>query len=139
MFASAVAVTMVKISCSYDVRTYPFTSPPCSDATKQKALYLDYELDPSLQDVPATDLSVSTRWINESAIFAYGSNGVFAAQPFGTAAGLGGYFGSQVVSNFSAGAVLFSIWDHRLPRVDVNKTWCKMAPNVSTESKHPCC
>jgi hypothetical protein len=32
--------------------------PPCTGATKQKALYLEYDFEPSLQASPATDISV---------------------------------------------------------------------------------
>jgi hypothetical protein len=32
--------------------------PPCTAAAKQKALYLDYDFEPSLEASPATDISV---------------------------------------------------------------------------------
>jgi hypothetical protein len=48
--------------------------------THAKALYIAYELSPTLDDSPATSLAVETTWKSVSRMRAYGSNGVFAAQ-----------------------------------------------------------
>jgi len=106
--------------------------PNCTGANKQKAIYLDYEFDEKLSTSPAMDVSVEVEWVNISMIRKQEINGVFAAQPFSLSEGLGGYFGSQVVGNISAGGLLWSVWDHRIPKSHnqpvaggcPNETWC---------------
>ena len=54
--------------------------PPCTAENKQKAIYLSYNLSgPGLVDEPATELAVSTTWVNVSGIRRYGSNGWFGS------------------------------------------------------------
>ena len=105
-------------------------SPPCNGTNKQKAMYLNYDLEPSLQDSPATDISVDHIWNSTAALRRYGHNGVYAAQPIHTK-DVSGYFGSQVTS--SGGALLFSIWDEGVKRTDEEVTACLKAggPNVT--------
>eukprot|EP00041_Stephanoeca_diplocostata_P018679 m.393369 g.393369 ORF g.393369 m.393369 type:complete len:340 (+) comp21087_c1_seq21:223-1242(+) len=122
----------------------------CTGANKQKALYLDYDISPSLKDGPAADLSVGVVWENETQMRHYGANGIFAAQPFGIEDGVGGYFGSQVIgSNKTMGTLLFSIWDSPLhrkgpgPECDhalPNATWCnhKHAFPLSSTCRRHC-
>jgi hypothetical protein len=86
------------------------TDPPCNSSNKQKALYIAYTLDPPLSASPATALAVETTWVSLSSMRAHGTNGVFAAQPFGTD-GPGGYFGSQADGSTADGGLLFSVWD----------------------------
>ena len=64
---------------------------PCTGATKQKALYLHYDFEPSLSASPALDIAVEHEWNSTSDLMRYGKRGVFAAQPIGTHDGLGGY------------------------------------------------
>ena len=91
--------------------------PPCTHATKQRALYLDYDYgDVPLSASPATSISVDHHWTNVSALHSFGKNGVFAAQPIEITGGggadiIGGYFGTQVDGDPSKGGFLFSIWD----------------------------
>jgi len=107
-----------------------FAPPACDHSNKQKALYLTHTLHPSLADSPATDISIDVHWINTSSMRAYGTNGIFAAQPFGTADGPGGYFGSQSDGDPTRGGLLFSIWDaerkapHQCAHAP-SATWCQ--------------
>lgn len=62
--------------------------PPCTAANKQKALYIAYEMSPTLDESPATALAVETTWVSVSRMRAFGKNhsciyGVFAAQVSG--------------------------------------------------------
>lgn len=59
------------------------SEPPCTAANKQKALYIAYEMSPTLDESPATALAVETTWVSVSRMRAYGKNGVFAAQVSG--------------------------------------------------------
>ena len=113
------------------------SSPPCTAATKQKALYLHYDIEPPLSAEPATDISVEHVWNSTSKLRAFGANGVFASQPIGTVDGPSGYFGSQATGK-GPGALLFSLWDavwDKHPNASVlahcasgaagpNTTWC---------------
>ena len=76
----------------------------------------------------ANNGSLDVHWLNTSAMRAYGSHGVFAAQPFGTADGPGGYFGTQSDADPNSGGFLFSVWDkaRRKPQS------CAHAPNASS-------
>eukprot|EP01060_Flectonema_neradi_P040869 TRINITY_DN9470_c0_g1_i1.p1 TRINITY_DN9470_c0_g1~~TRINITY_DN9470_c0_g1_i1.p1 ORF type:complete len:291 (+),score=52.78 TRINITY_DN9470_c0_g1_i1:131-1003(+) len=119
-----------------------------SEEPKQKALYVHYTYNPSLVDVPATNLTAEVVWTSTSKMKAYGKNGIFAAQPVGSKDGVGGYFGSQDDGG-KEGQLLFSIWDKqrkdgdtcRDPSHTPNSTWCsfKHALPVSTESCHRNC
>ena len=80
-------------------------SQQCTQANKQKAIYLQYDLEPPLHVSPATDISVEHVWNATGDLRRYGTKGVFAAQPIGTSDGVGGYFGSQV-----HGDELFACW-----------------------------
>ena len=109
---------------------------PCTAATKQKALYLSYDFEPSLRHTPALDILVYHTWTSLSDLHRYGKNGVYAAQPIGSAYGVGGYFGSQVVGSSDNVTLLFSVWDKQVahtPAKNVseclsaggpNTTWC---------------
>ena len=106
--------------------------PPCTHSNKQTALYLDYDLEPSLKASPAVDVSIEHIWNSTADMRRYGKNGVFAAQPVGFANGLGGYFGSQADADPSSGGLIFSIWDSGRKNGSAsypcsaapNKTWC---------------
>jgi hypothetical protein len=117
----------------------PPQAEPCTQATKQKALYLQYDFEPPLHTSPALDISVQHEWNATSDIHRYGKNGVFAAQPIGTSDGLGGYFGSQVHGDGSDG-LLFSIWDTlepHMPAANVSACLARGAPNATwCEHKH---
>ena len=129
-------------ACNHKMFSLPWTSPPpqppppCTSDNKQKALYLDYTYVPTLVDSPALDVSVEHEWNSTSDMKDFGKNGVYAAQPFGTKDGVGGYFGSQVFGAAgNDGALLFSIWDHSgrdeaavaacMQAGGPNVTWCQ--------------
>jgi hypothetical protein len=109
---------------------------PCTGVNKQKALYLEYDIQPSLAVDPATDISVEHMYTSTQHLKSYGKNGVFASQPIHTADGPSGYFGSQVTPD--KGTLLFSLWDAQLDRhpnastlarcdsgvAGPNRTWC---------------
>ncbi len=109
---------------------------PCTGENKQKALYLEYNIQPSLDVEPATDISVEHLYTSTQQLKAYGKNGIFASQPIHTADGPSGYFGSQVTP--SKGTLLFSLWDAQLDKhpnsstlarcdsgvAGPNRTWC---------------
>lgn len=107
----------------------------CTGATKQKALYLQYIIDPPLSSVPATDISIETIWNSTMDMRRYGSNGVFAASTIHMTDGPGGYFGSQADGDSAQGGLLFSIWDKESKGespttncdggVAPNATWCR--------------
>ena len=133
-----------------------FSAPPCTHANKQIALYLDYGFEPTLAESPATDISVGAHapplppsrsafaaakmsvpadhiWNSTADMRRFGKNGVYAAQPIGFGAGVGGYFGSQADGDPSQGGLLFSIWDKARgrnaatcsnPDKAPNSTWC---------------
>ena len=114
----------------------PSPPTPCTAANKQKALYLEYDIQPSLADEPATDISVEHVYKSTQHLNSYGKNGVFASQPIHTADGPSGYFGSQVTPG--KGTLLFSLWDAQLDKrpnastlarcdsgvAGPNRTWC---------------
>jgi len=119
----------------------------CSHLNKQIALYLDYDFGEPLIKIEPTALRVKTSWVNVTDIRAYGKNGVFAAHPFHTVDGPGGYFGSQVDGNVTgdSGGLLFSIWDLKDPKEPCNysapnETWClyKHAFPVSSTCDRHC-
>ena len=115
------------------------TKPPCTQQNKQKALYLQYDFEPSLKQSPATDIRVEHQWNSTGDLKRYGKKGVYAAQPIGTGDGVGGYFGSQVHGlPGQTPNLLFSIWDALekplpsprnitdcLHRGGPNVTWCE--------------
>ena len=115
------------------VETTAKEDPPCTHATKQTALYLNYvwskNEDPRI--LPATSVSVEHRWTNTSDLERFGKNGIFAAHPIEIgedAAKIGGYFGSQADGSPGAGGLLFSIWDsirqdQRFRTNTPNATW----------------
>ena len=103
----------------------------CNHQNKQKALYLQYDFEPSLKDVPATDISVEVNWNSTADIRKWGKNGIFASQTIGSADGPGGYFGSQVTGGSTEGQLIFSVWDEARkqgmcahPSQAPNTTWC---------------
>eukprot|EP00040_Diaphanoeca_grandis_P023380 m.127113 g.127113 ORF g.127113 m.127113 type:complete len:339 (+) comp29249_c0_seq2:167-1183(+) len=114
----------------FDDTGFAQVSENCTGQNKQKALYLEYEFDDPLKDAQPTDLSVAVEWVNVSDMRKYGANGVFAAQPFATDQGLGGYFGSQADGNVSNGGLLWSVWDKISHKTNLhgpqcpNATWC---------------
>lgn len=110
--------------------------PNCTAANKQKALYLQYVIEPPLQESPALDISVEHRWNATSDMSRWGTNGVYAANPVGFQDGPSGYFGSQATGDIAQGGLLFSLWDKaRKPRPNntvhcaggtaPNSTWCE--------------
>ena len=60
--------------------THSLTHSLAAHCTHAKALYIAYELSPTLDESPAMSLAVETTWKSVSRMRAYGSNGVFAAQ-----------------------------------------------------------
>ena len=83
--------------------------PNCTAANKQKALYLQYVIEPPLQESPALDISVEHRWNATSDMSRWGTNGVYAANPVGFQDGPSGYFGSQATGDIAQGGLLFSL------------------------------
>ena len=93
------------------------TPTPCTGINKQKALYPTYNWgDLTLEDSPATDISVETNWTDITEIRRYGQNGVFASSPVHFGANPSGYFGSQVTGDPTKGGLLFSIWDSKVKK-----------------------
>ena len=132
--------------CVWNVTTHGCTPAPLPcGVTKQKSIYLSHSFEPTLEDSPATDLSLEIDWNATADMTRYGretgSNpGIYAGNPIHTHDGISGYFGSQVHggANSSNGSFLFSTWDagygkharpedHNcdpLPRWAPNITWC---------------
>ena len=54
-------------------------------ADRHRALYLQYTITPTLEEQPATDISVEHIYNSTSKLKAYGKNGIFASQPIHTA------------------------------------------------------
>ncbi len=113
----------------------------CSQTTKQKAIYLNFEYDPPLH---ALDLSAEVTFRSLSELRAFGARGIFEAymlkwaKPLGTFTNTpGGYFGPQAFGDASQDKVLFSLWDDGAMTVPMHNNCqrnCQDHVNCNTNS-----
>jgi len=85
----------------------------CSQTTKQKSMYTEYDFDPPMSTKGSIDISMSVIWEDwTSAPWRGNKGGVYAAWPFKTVKngkkGPMGYFGAQLKGK---SGLIFSVWD----------------------------
>ena len=104
----------------------------CQQNTKQKAMYGEMVLEPTLKAKPMINMSIQVKW-DDLQFSPHNTNkngGVYVAYVINNGDGLGGYFGIQLHSR--GGMLLFSIWDgdrwdksgaERVPKPSSKMVW----------------
>ena len=84
----------------------------CNQLNKQKALYGQFDFEPSLSASPATDVVVEVIWGDPTSLRTHGNNGIYDAFMTYFLPGMKGYFGVQIKGGASnKDMLLFSVWD----------------------------